>query len=36
MVVSVMGMFMRTSAGVAVAQKVYAAATRLPPWFRTA
>ncbi len=27
MVVSVMGMFMRTSAGVAVAQKVYAAAT---------
>jgi hypothetical protein len=26
-VVSVMGMFMRTSAGVAVAQKVYAAAT---------
>ncbi|MCW3998753.1 MAG: hypothetical protein NWE93_00755 [Candidatus Bathyarchaeota archaeon] len=29
MVVSVMGMFMRTSAGVAVAQKVYAAATAL-------
>ncbi len=27
MVVSVMGMFMRTSAGVAIAQKVYAAAT---------
>jgi hypothetical protein len=27
MVVSVMGMFMRTSAGLAVAQKVYAAAT---------
>ena len=27
MVVSVMGMFMRTSAGIAVAQKVYAAAT---------
>jgi len=27
MVVSVMGMFMRTSAGVAVAQKIYAAAT---------
>jgi hypothetical protein len=27
MVVSVMGMFMRTSAGVAVAQKVYSAAT---------
>jgi hypothetical protein len=27
MVVSVMGMFIRTSAGVAVAQKVYAAAT---------
>jgi hypothetical protein len=29
MVVSVMGMFMRTSAGLAVAQKVYAAATAL-------
>ncbi len=27
MVISVMGMFMRTSAGVAIAQKVYAAAT---------
>ena len=29
MVISVMGMFMRTSAGVAVAQKVYVAATTL-------
>jgi hypothetical protein len=35
MVVSVMGMFMRTSAGVAVAQKVYAAATASQPWCRT-